>query len=179
MNKKRKAVTLIETLITLLAISIMIAGPVTFTVRSISFSQFVRGKVVATGLAQEGVELATALRNGSTDAVFTSAIAPCLNTACSVDFSFDQNDTTGTANISFAACSGAGCGLYRNTAEVDSLWRQSLSYTGGTDYSRSVTFVPNANGSYTVKSRVWKEQSGNSLPVDVTMEKTIFLFNKQ
>ena len=62
-QKKIKAFTILETLITLLAISIMIVGPVMFVTKSYHYSNFVKAKIIATGLSQEGLELATSLRN--------------------------------------------------------------------------------------------------------------------
>jgi hypothetical protein len=176
MKKKKNAVTIIETLITLLAITIMISGPIGFVVKSFEYSSFIRDKTFATFFAQEGLELITALRNGNTDIEFKNAINNCLNTECLIDFDFVENNPN--PQITLSPCTGVSCILYKNPAEIDSLYRQNIAYSESSDYYRTITFTLQTNGSYNVKVRVYTIFSNGYLPIDVTLEKNIFLFNK-
>lgn len=171
MKKKIKAFTIIETLVTILAVSIMIAGPITFVARSFEYSRFMRAKVFSASLSQEGLELVTSMRNQMTDANFVSAVSVC-SSACAVDWDGVTDSPTLTP------CSGASCKLYTNIAETDSLFSHRSAYTIPTEYFREIQITNNGTGSYTVKAKVYTDGTISKIPIDVTLEKTLFLFNK-
>lgn len=164
--KKLKAFTIIETLITLMAITIMIGGPLTFLYRSYTYSNIIKEKIIATGLAQEGLELATSLRNYNLNDFKT--IADDCKTGCSADWVWTSEDSKPT----FKPCNDIDdtCRLKKNKGNSSVMYR--MEGDEDTDFTRAVYFLPNGNGSYLVKSSA--TATVDNLNVPVTLEKVIF-----
>jgi type II secretory pathway pseudopilin PulG len=159
---KLKAFTIVETLVCLLAITIMIAGPVTFMYKSYTYSQFIKARLVATGLSQEGIELATALRNYDTS-TFISEANNCSD-SCSIDWIWSDNDS----HPVLATCSGEGCRLKKK--DPNQLF--GVSGDTETDFYRSLKFTANGTDSYTLESTVYAYI--DTIKVSVTLKKIIF-----
>ncbi len=135
MKKNKKAFTIIETLTTLLAITIMITAPLAFMYKSYKYADFINSKVIATGLSQEGLELATAFRNGDLDG-FKNKISECT-TSCNIDWD------GGTALPTMSVCSGDSCTF------------AATDFNQNNNYYRSLKFTPNGVGGYLVESIAW------------------------
>lgn len=169
--KKLSGVTLIETLITLLAISFMIAGPIFFVSRSFSYSKYVQDKIVATSLAQEGLELATSLRNNSTTTFATIVDSQCLSGACSVDW----NGSSNTPSISPCDESSLSCRLNLLKSDTDNSETYRMTGAGeGSKFLRALIIQKNSsNNAYTVTSRVWSDED-STFKVDVKLKKILY-----
>jgi hypothetical protein len=168
-----RAITIVETLITLLAISIMIAGPIAFVAKSFTYTKFLQSKTEANALAQEGIELVTSLRNYNS-VIFKNAIdTNCLATGCLVDWNGIGNSET---DIRLSPCidSDESCRLYKiNQNSIDS-YRHAVG-TEASDYLRQLKVIK-YNNAYIIKSRVWSKDASN-IPLDITLQKTIFIFD--
>jgi Tfp pilus assembly protein PilV len=167
--KKKKGFTIVETLITLLAISIMIAGPVTFAYKSFSYAKFVKYKMEALSLSQEGLELATSLRNGSANKTdFSDTVNGC-SIGCAIDWNGESSLPTATS------CDGESCRLF----EVLDAGNKTFRHIGDqeTDYLRQVKFTKNAGDSYTVESRVWRDEVSDEIKLDVILKKIIYIYD--
>ncbi len=162
MKKQKQAFTIVETLITLLAITIMIAGPLTFMYRSYNYSEFIKSKIISFGLAQEGLELATSLRNVDLTA-FQSAANSC-SVSCMVDWDGVSSSTV------FTACSGETCKLYKSSTDDTRMYRSSGDTETG--HYRYIKFTPNSTQGYTVESIAWANVE-NTI-VEVNLKKYIF-----
>ena len=64
-NRINKGFTLLEVLVAVLVLGITIAAPLTLASRSLQAAQRSKNRIVATGLAQEGVELIHAIRSSN------------------------------------------------------------------------------------------------------------------
>lgn len=163
--KKLHAVTLIETLITLLAISFMISGPIFFVSRSFAYARFVQNKIVATSLAQEGLELATSLRNSATSTFATAMDSTCLPTGCAIDW----NGTSNEPVVRQCNTSDTSCRLLL----VDNTYR----HTAGGDpsqYLRALIVEKNDSmHSYAITSRVWSDED-TAFKTDVSLKKILY-----
>lgn len=161
-KNKQEAFTIVETLITLLAITLMIAGPLAFMYRSYNYSQFIKAKIIASGFSQEGLELATSLRNKDL-AEFKTVATSCV-TGCMVDWNGVSNTPT------FTPCSDESCRLFKSSTD------QNVQYgVNGdlpTDFYRYVKFTQNGVQSYTAESISWT--TINSIKVEVNLKKIIF-----
>jgi type II secretory pathway pseudopilin PulG len=163
--KKLKAFTIVETLVTLLAITLMISAPLTFMVRSHNYSEIVRNKIISTGLAQEGLELITALRNQDL-ANFQSLATNCTvfpDGGCMVDWNGVSNTPT------VEPCIGNACKLFASSLDSNQMYRK----TGDTptDFFRYVTLSQNGTQSYTAESVAYSYV--NSIKVEVRLKKII------
>jgi type II secretory pathway pseudopilin PulG len=147
---KQKAFTIIETLMTLLAISLMIAGPLTFMYRSYKYSEFSISRAVSLGLAQEGLELATSIRNASTT-TFQAMASKCTS-GCWVDWdSSISTPSYDTCDMGDANNEG-DCKLWKKN-DGSQLYR--VSGDTETDFSRAVKISSNGTGGYMVESTAW------------------------
>lgn len=164
--KNKRAFTIVETLVTLLAITIMISGPLIFMQRSFTYAQFIKAKIIATGLSQEGLELVTSFRNVDTDE-FDSKAASCV-AGCSVEWDGIS------AQPSLTPCSGDDCRLYRSKDNFNYLYRKSgiSPNQEETDFYRKIILTPNGTDSYTASSSVWTNING--IKVEVDLQKSIF-----
>lgn len=168
-EKRKKGFTIVETLITLLAISIMIAGPVTFAYKSFSYAKFVKYKMEALSLSQEALELATSLRNGSNNKdEFISAVSTC-SSGCTIDWNGESNLPT------VASCDATSCRLLQSSADANRTYRHIGDIN--TDYFRQIKFIKNAGDSYTVESRVWREDVIGEIKLDVVLKKIIYIYD--
>jgi hypothetical protein len=164
-KNKLQAVTIIETLITLLAISFMIAGPIFFVSRSFAYSKFVQDKIVAISLAQEGLELATSLRNNATTTFSAEVDSICLSNVCLIDWN-------GSGNVP----SLNSCDMLGSTCRLTLLSNTYRHVAGGepTKYLRALSFEKDDNmHAYTVSSRVWSDEDV-VFKVDVNLKKILY-----
>lgn len=158
----KSAFTIIETLVTLLAISIMIAGPLTFMARSYSYATIIRAKVIETGLSQEGIELATSLRNDNLNN-FQTTVNAC-SSGCMVDWNGISSKPT------FLPCSAETCRLFKSSSDTNTYYKTLGDIP--TDYYRYVKFTANAADSYTVESVTYTYL--NDIKVEVNLKKIIY-----
>ena len=163
-EKQKKGFTILETLITLLAISIMIVGPVTFVAKSYHYANFVKQKIIATGLSQEGLELATSLRN--LDLAQFKNMASACSTSCAIDW--NGNGSTPT----YTPCTDTGCQLSLITNDDGS--RSYRNIVGGevSDFSRFIKITTNGSQSYTVEADTYADVDG--LKLQVKLKKVMF-----
>lgn len=160
-TKKLKAFTIVETLVTLLAITIMLSGPLAFMYRSYTYSQFVKIKIISTGLSQEGLELATSFRNADLNA-FQTAANSC-QTGCMIDWD-------GVSSLpTLTPCTGDSCVLYKSSSDNTVLYRSSGDTE--TDYYRYVKFTQAGTQGYLVESITYSDF--NSSKVEVNLKKVI------
>jgi type II secretory pathway pseudopilin PulG len=164
-KKKLSAFTIVETLVTLLAITLMISAPLAFMVRSHNYGEIVRNKIISTGLAQEGLELITSLRNQDLTN-FQSLAATCVafpNGGCMVDW----NGVSNTPNVD--TCVDNGCQLFASTVDQNQMYR----HTGDipTDFYRYVTLAQNGTQSYTAEAVSYSYVNG--LKIEVRLKKII------
>lgn len=164
-NSKIQAFSIVETLVTLLAITLMISAPLAFMVRSHNYSEIVRSKIVSTGLAQEGLELVTSLRNQNL-ANFQTLSSNCsatTNGGCMVDWDGISDTPTVTA------CTDNACRLYSNSADSGQMFRSSGDTE--TEYYRYVTLQQNGTQSYNAESVAYAYVNG--VKVEVRLQKVI------
>lgn len=162
--KTKKSFTIVETLVTLLAITIMLAGPLTFMYKSYKFAEIVKVRIMAAGLSQEGLELATALRNDNL-ADFIIAADACAS-GCMADWDGESTKPT------FVPCVDTGCQLYGISGDPTTLYRSSLVGTNPTGFYRSVKFTQNGTQSYTVESIAWSDVEG--IRIESNLKKLLF-----
>jgi Tfp pilus assembly protein PilV len=164
-NVNMKAFTIIETLVTLLAITIMIAGPLTFMSRSYQYAEFIKYKTIGMGLAQEGLELATSLRNADLNE-FNNVVDSCQN-GCMADWN-------GVSSIpTFTACIENSCRLLKSSSDTNILYRSIGDVE--TEFFRYVKFTPISDQSYGAESVVWANVNG--IKVETILKKIIFNIN--
>ncbi len=173
LTTKLKTFTIVETLISILAISIMLVGPITFVSKSFKYASFTKDRIIAIALSQEGLELMTSLRNGSTDAEFVDIVtdADCGASVCSIDWNGSSDTPT------LKTCVENSCALYTLSSDPKSSYRHGLGDTP-TSFFREISIEDNGNEIYTVRSRVYKEVDSSDIPVEITLKKNISLFNK-
>jgi Tfp pilus assembly protein PilV len=164
----KKTFTIIETLVTLLVVSIMIVGPVTFAYKSFVYSKFVKGKIEALSLSQEGLELATSLRNGSNTSSDFVTLANACGIGCSIDWNGESNLPTLTS------CQDETCRLLQSSADSNKTFRHIGDIN--TDYYRQLVFKKNQGNSYLVTSKVWKVKDDGDIAVEVELKKNIFIY---
>jgi hypothetical protein len=181
-HKKLTAVTIVETLITLLAISIMISGPVYFVSKSFQYSKFLQDKMTATSLSQEGLELITSLRNLG---ITTSPTAPFegLNTS-SFSVAIEENCSSGVCAVDWSGDSSEPrllpCNPENNTCQLlvtredgFEVWKHAGAETSR--FLRALYITRNGDGGYEVESRVWVNED-MAFPVDVRLKKILYTF---
>jgi len=164
-----KAFTIVETLVTLLAITIMISAPLAFMLRSHNYSEIVRNKIISTGLAQEGLELITSLRNQnlSNFQTLSSNCVAVTNGGCMIDWN-GMSDTP-TAE----QCIDNGCQLFASSADINQMYRKTGDKS--TDFYRYVTLAQNGTQSYTAEAVSYSFVNG--VKVEVKLKKIISNIN--
>ncbi len=169
-NTNKSAFTIVETLVTLLAITIMITAPLTFMYRSYSYSQLIRARIVATGLSQEGLELSTSLRNADVEAFKAEVNLTCAD-GCSIDWDgFSPLPRVAACTSQISSLSDDSCRLGRDD---DTLFK-----VGGepTDFFRKIKFTENPDRTgFIVESLVWSDVNG--VKVQVNLKKLLFNIN--
>lgn len=161
-SKKIKGFTIVETLITLLAITIMITAPLTFMYRSYDYSRLIKNKIISTGLAQEGLEFATSLRNKDLNAFIL--VANNCSSGCMADWD-------GTSALpTFDTCTDESCALFKSSTDSNQLYRKVGDTQ--TDQYRTIKFTANGTQSYTVESIAWSKL--NDIKVEANIKKIIF-----
>ena len=157
--------TLVETLIAITIVTLSVAGPLYSASRSLVAAQSAEGKLIATYLAQEGIEYVREMRddsyldayriggaNVSSDAwnefisgAGTASVTQCRGTAAApLTCTLDPVQVAGSP---FTACSGAGCTpLYRRN---DGVYTQQQTGNTRTPYTRTIQVfsVPDAAAS--------------------------------
>jgi type II secretory pathway pseudopilin PulG len=160
-----EAFTIVETLVTLLAITLMIAAPLTFMVRSHSYAEIVRNKIISTGLAQEGLELATSLRNQNLTN-FQTLAANCTavaNGGCMIDW----NGVSDTPTVE--TCVDNGCQLFASSADPNQMYRKTGDKP--TDFYRYINLSANGSQSYTAEAVAYSYVNG--IKVEVKLKKIL------
>ena len=163
----KNAFTIVETLITLLAITIMLLGPLTFMYRSYTDAAFIKNKIIATGLSQEGIELATSLRDSNLNS-FKTVADSCAN-GCAVDW--DEVSSTPT----FTSCSAETCRLYKSDTDSTQIYKDSFhlpANSSQTDFYRYVKFNKFNADSYTIESISYSYI--NQIQVSVNLKKVVY-----
>lgn len=161
---KIKAFTIIETLTTLLAITIMITAPLTFMYRSYKYSEFINSKVISLGLAQEGIELVTSFRNY--DLTNFVQMAQDCNTGCMIDWDGESQTPT------FYQCLDDDCKLYSDTSDMSNPELYRSSGDKETGQFRSIKLTSNGTGGYLLESRAWSYVE--NIKVEAKLYKMIF-----
>lgn len=168
-HKKLRAITIVETLITLLAISIMISGPVYFVSKSFQYSKFLQDKMTATALSQEGLELATSLRNLSTTTFATTLDSSCGSGVCAIDWSGDSDQP----RVLPCDQSNNTCQLMIVNENGFEVWKHAGAETSR--FLRALYVNKNSTNGYTVESRVWVNED-TAFPIDVRLKKILYTF---
>jgi type II secretory pathway pseudopilin PulG len=169
MKKNIPAFTIVETLVTLLAITLMISAPLTFMVRSHSYSEIIRNKIISTGLAQEGLELVTSLRNKNlvNFQTLATSCAVVTNGGCMIDW----NGVSDTPTME--TCVDNGCQLFASSADTNQMYRKTGDKS--TDFYRYVTLSANGSHSYTAEAVSYSIVNG--IKVEVKLKKIISNIN--
>lgn len=165
--QKIKALTIVETLITLLAMSFMIAGPIFFISRSFSYSHYLQKKTIANSLAQEGLELVTSWRNNSTTTFSSTVDSVCLNSSCAVDW----NGSSDIPTLRSCSQENESCRLYLYSENGIQMFRHGIG-TEASPYLRSLNISKSGNA-YIIESRVWSEEDP-IFKIDVKLKKIIY-----
>lgn len=164
-----QAFTIVETLVTLLAITIMISAPLAFMVRSHNYAEIVRNKIISTGLAQEGLELITSLRNHNLNnfQTLSSNCVAVTNGGCMVDWN-------GISDIpTIEQCVDNGCQLFASNADINQMYRKTGDKP--TDFYRYVTLAQNGTQSFTAEAVSYSYVNG--VKVEVRLKKIISNIN--
>lgn len=181
--------TLIETLVAVAIVALSVAGPLYSASRSLVAAQAAEGKLIATYLAQEGVEYVREMRDdgylaaysvpGATNVSDTAwnefinspgpvSIAQCRDSTCTLDPVQPMGTGSG---FSLQPCSGVSCTpLYRRN---DGVYTQLQAGNTRTSYTRTIQVftVPVAAANPTevrVVSRVSWDFHGTTQTVSVT-----------
>ncbi len=163
--KNIKAFTILETLITILAISLMIVGPVAFVAKSFHYSDFINHKIIATGLSQEALELATSLRNLDLDE-FQKMASKCSK-SCLIDWG--GNGSTPT----YSKCeSDSECQLFLLPNSDGSRSYRHIYSSEASDFYRYIEITKNGSQSYTVEANTYSYNNG--IKLEVKLKKIIF-----
>src|SRR3989338_5137253 len=168
-NNINRGFTLVETLVALIIFSSSIVGMIVILGGGISNTTFVKGKVVATYLSQEGIELTRNLRDsyildkrGWSLFVADITSSSCLNnTGCKI-----ESDAT---SLSFPTlvtpCLSSVCPkLNYNTSK--GFYDYSISTAVRSPYSRTITITQMNNDELNVKSTVVWDYQGKSYRVE-------------
>lgn len=138
-----KGITLIELIVAISVLTFAITGPMTLAASSLKATQDARNELIATHLAEEGIEVIHSLRdnNSSTDLTpgpgytgWTSNrvdfVTPCANFGCIVDVTAHATLPWGAGAV--VACTNTDCAgenmLYYNPST--GLYRQSIVALG-------------------------------------------------
>lgn len=148
-KNKHRGFTIVETLVTLLAITVMISAPLVFMSKSHNYSEIIRAKIIATSLSQEGLELATSIRNQNL-ANFQTLAATCtpsVDGGCMIDW----NGISDTPTL--AVCQTDSCQLFSQSNVEGNMFRRIGDTPTG--YYRYVTFTANGTQAYNAESVVY------------------------
>ncbi len=165
-NIKLRAFTILETLVTLLAISIMIAGPVAFVAKSYHYSNFVTQKIIATGLSQEALELATSMRNYNLSDFKNMSLA-CTN-SCAIDWNGDG------AVVTYSSCDNASenCNMYLLDNPDGSRSYRTIFGGETSDFYRYIKVTTNGTESYTIEADTYTYV--DKIKLEVKLKKVFF-----
>ena len=130
---------------------------------------FVRNKIISTGLAQEGLELITSLRNQNLSNFQTLATncAVITNGGCMIDWN-GVNDTP-----TIETCVDNGCQLFASSADDNQMFRKTGDKP--TDFYRYVILAQNGTQSYTAEAVSYSFVNG--IKVEVKLKKIISNIN--
>jgi prepilin-type N-terminal cleavage/methylation domain-containing protein len=170
--------TLIETLVAVSIVSLAVTGPLVAASRSIVSAEVARDKLIASYLAQEGVEYIRAMRDDSYLAIYgtgsaatlserawnsfysandATSITQCRSNPCTLDRTKSMNgvetDPTADSDKSLRVCTTSGCRpLYLTSANT---YTQVASGNTQTPFTRTITITDqNAEKEMKVSSNV-------------------------
>jgi prepilin-type N-terminal cleavage/methylation domain-containing protein len=140
----QKGITLIELIVAVSVLSFALAGPMTLAASSLRATQDARNELIATHLAEEGLEVLHNIRDNNSSNDLTPGpgytgwqnhridfVTPCANLGCIVDVTAHATLPWGVGAI--VACTNTDCVgeniLYYNP--TTGLYRQSLGALGG------------------------------------------------
>ncbi|MFA6969109.1 MAG: type II secretion system protein [Candidatus Paceibacterota bacterium] len=125
-SQKKRGFTLIETMIAITILTLAIAGPIFTASRAIIAAQIARDQLIATYLAQEGIEYVRAMRDDEFLSAYqaggasvssaawagfitgsnASSITQCRASTCTLDPARPMGSGSG---LSLLPCSGSAC----------------------------------------------------------------------
>jgi prepilin-type N-terminal cleavage/methylation domain-containing protein len=172
-NKQQAGFSLIETLVAISVLLIVVAGPMTLSMRAAKSSSFASEQVQAYFLAQEGIELAQKVR----DDLLLKNFLPAGPGYVSNPWSRFTDTTNGAYSVCYQS---TGCGLYWmdsamnvattscSTASNCLMHRKSSGEThfthvstGNTPtlYTRNIRFINDAPGVRVISEVTWRTGS--------------------
>ena len=160
-HSQNKGITLIELIVGISVLSFAIAGPMTLAASSLRATQDARNELVATHLAEEGIEVIHNIRDNNSSQDLTPGpgytgwmnfkrdiVTPCTSAGfgCVIDVTAHTPEVWGPGSL--LACTIAGCTgqntVYHNPQT--GLYRQSLTALGApwvsTHFTRTITVTP-------------------------------------
>lgn len=116
-----KGFTLVETLVAISILMISIVGPMYSVFKAVQTTYIARDQLIATALAQEGIEYVIHFRdnhylynvkNPSTPISWTSGLAPCIGQNCMVDVTVSETTAPVTCSGTCSPLTISDTGLY-------------------------------------------------------------------
>lgn len=179
--------TLVETLVAITLLLLVIVGPMTIAVNSTQGTSFSADQVVATFLAQEGIEIAQKARDDILLATFeeriagsgatlptpdeawtnfaspsASTYADCFDDVAGCGLSIEQ-DVVGTITVTSCDSSTDACRLYEADAMVRNKYSHDASAADRSPYTRTIVMTETAGATdreVKVESRVtWRPEN--------------------
>lgn len=130
-RKNEKGYTLVEAIVAILILSLGILPSLSIVVIANSFSAFIKNNLIATNLAQEGVEVVRAMRDANwfNGQPFDNGLVPPsfdCTTGCRVQWDSASPITLGTnPPLLFDSVSG----IYNYLTGVDTIYRRKITIT--------------------------------------------------
>lgn len=152
--KQKNGFTLVETLVAIGVLTMALAGPLFLVQQSFMSAYFAKDQMIATALAQEGIEYVRAVRDGNylSGRSWLSTISACTGGKCTVD----------TVNNSLAACVGACSPLNFNKNTKDYNQAVTTSINSPTPFTRTITVTNISSNEIRVDSDVsWTDRNVN------------------
>ncbi|HEY0011193.1 MAG TPA: prepilin-type N-terminal cleavage/methylation domain-containing protein [Candidatus Paceibacterota bacterium] len=167
--------TLVETLVAITILVMAVVGPLYAVHRSVIASYTARDALIATALAQEGVEYIRSVRdtNYLSEQDWLTNLSPCVvngsegpsDYGCAVD----PNPTTPVIQAC-ASQGGGGCAKLK----LDGASRYRIGAGTDTSFSRKVTITPVGSGGTEVELTVTVSWSTLRIPYTVTVREHLY-----
>ncbi|MEA2701634.1 MAG: hypothetical protein QOE22_343 [Candidatus Parcubacteria bacterium] len=173
MTRSLKGFTLIETMVAITVLIIAVVGPLYAVHKSLIASYTARDSLIATALAQEGMEYVRSVRDGN----YLTGQSNWLNglSACTITGAEGPSDYGCDVDVStqaLTACSSSGCAPLR----LDTSYRYRQAATGTvTRFSRKVIVASVSANEVTVTTTV----SWSTLRIPYSVTVTEHLYNWQ
>ena len=153
-SEAMRGFTLIETLVAITLITVAIVAPMALTVQSISVAYYARDQIIASNLAQEGIEVVRAVRDANILQSAHGTATPLFSNIPIGDGTTNPFEVDGTKiNVSDMIISS--CGACTDPLEISG---GEYAYTGiATPFTRTMH-----------TKKLWSDSGGNAQEIQVT-----------